>query len=126
MGRSENLEVYQPPLEILYQDERLLAVYKPAGLLVHRSAVDRRETRFLLQLLRDQIGRRTGLASGYAELDRHLPGGGWPRHTLTEILVEHYGIGELEILMPALAHLSAEDPATPHLEPGWIAWVRRF
>ena len=66
---------------------------------------------------------RAGLSTGYAKLDRHLPGGGWPRHSLTEILVEHYGIGELEILMPALAHLSAEDPATPHLEPGWVAWV---
>ncbi len=42
----------------MYRDERLLAVYKPAGLLVHRSAIDRHETRFLLQLLRDQIGRR--------------------------------------------------------------------
>lgn len=56
--QPQNPEVYQPPLEILYRDERLLAVYKPAGLLVHRSAIDRHETRFLLQLLRDQIGRR--------------------------------------------------------------------
>lgn len=45
-------------LEILYQDEYLVAVNKPAGLLVHRSPIDRRETRFLLQLLRDQLGRR--------------------------------------------------------------------
>ena len=50
-----------------------------------------------------------GLASGYEKLDRHLPGGGWPRHALTEILTEHYGIGELRLLMPALARLSAED-----------------
>jgi tRNA pseudouridine65 synthase len=45
-------------LEILYLDEHLVAVNKPAGLLVHRSPIDRRETRFLLQLLRDQLGRR--------------------------------------------------------------------
>jgi len=43
-----------------------------------------------------------GLASGYEALDRHLPGGGWPQCSLTEILVEHYGIGELRLLMPAL------------------------
>jgi len=66
---------------------------------------------------------RAGLSTGYEKLDRHLPGGGWPRHSLTEILVEHYGIGELEILMPALARLSVDDPAMPHLEPGWVAWV---
>ncbi len=66
---------------------------------------------------------QAGLSTGYEKLDRHLPGGGWPRHTLTEILVEHHGIGELEILMPALARLSAENPATPHIEPGWVAWV---
>ena len=31
-----------------------------------------------------------GLASGYPKLDRHLPGGGWPPHALTEILLEYY------------------------------------
>lgn len=45
-------------LEILFADEHLVAVNKPAGLLVHRSPIDRRETRFALQLLRDQLGRR--------------------------------------------------------------------
>ncbi len=71
----------------------------------------------------DQAGRRTGLASGYAELDRHLPGGGWPPDSLTEILTTHYGIGELRLLMPALARLSNEAPGQGFGEPGWIAWV---
>lgn len=44
-------------LPILYRDEYLIAIDKPSGLLVHRSDVDRRETRFAVQLLRDQIGR---------------------------------------------------------------------
>jgi hypothetical protein len=47
----------------------------------------------------------TGLATGYPKLDRQLPGGGWPRQALTEILLEHYGTGELQLLMPALARL---------------------
>lgn len=63
-----------------------------------------------------------GLATGYPELDQHLPGGGWPQQALTEILIEHYGIGELQLLMPALARLSAEEIDTQS-EPGWIAWV---
>ena len=64
-----------------------------------------------------------GLSSGYEALDRHLPGGGWPRNSLTEILVEHYGVGELRLLMPALASLSSDDNSLDYNEPGWIAWV---
>lgn len=45
-------------LPVIYQDEHLIAVNKPTGLLVHRSEIDRHETRFALQLVRDQIGQR--------------------------------------------------------------------
>ena len=44
-------------LDIIYRDEFLVAINKPSGLLVHRSAIDRHETRFAMQLLRDQIGQ---------------------------------------------------------------------
>ena len=44
-------------LTVVYRDEHLIAVDKPAGLLVHRTDLDRHETRFAVQLLRDQIGR---------------------------------------------------------------------
>jgi len=47
---------------------------------------------------RNAIQQKTGLASGYPELDRHLPGGGWPQQALIEILTEQYGIGELRLL----------------------------
>jgi tRNA pseudouridine65 synthase len=45
-------------MKILYQDDHFIAVNKPAGLLVHRSEIDRHETRFAVQMLRDQLGRR--------------------------------------------------------------------
>ncbi|MGC3871820.1 pseudouridine synthase [Halomonas sp. GXIMD04776] len=45
-------------LTVLFQDEYLVAVYKPSGLLVHRTALARGETRFALQILRDQLGQR--------------------------------------------------------------------
>lgn len=45
-------------LDIIYRDDYLVAINKPSGLLVHRSDIDRHETRFAVQLLRDQIGRR--------------------------------------------------------------------
>jgi tRNA pseudouridine65 synthase len=45
-------------LPILYADDALVVVNKPSGLLVHRSPIDRHETRFAVQLLRNQLGRR--------------------------------------------------------------------
>jgi tRNA pseudouridine65 synthase len=44
-------------LSIIYQDEYLVAINKPPGLLVHRSMLDKHETQFAVQLLRDQIGQ---------------------------------------------------------------------
>lgn len=44
-------------LEILYRDEELIAINKPAGMLVHRSWLDKHETVFAMQTLRDQIGQ---------------------------------------------------------------------
>ncbi|BCQ36288.1 tRNA pseudouridine(65) synthase TruC [Erwinia rhapontici] len=44
-------------LEIIYQDQWLVAVNKPSGWLVHRSWLDRHETRFVMQTVRDQIGQ---------------------------------------------------------------------
>nr|WP_040459294.1 tRNA pseudouridine(65) synthase TruC [Gayadomonas joobiniege] len=45
-------------LQILYQDAWMVAVNKPSGLLVHRSMIDRHETQFAMQMVRDQIGQR--------------------------------------------------------------------
>lgn len=43
------------------------------------------------------------LTTGFPALDRCLPGGGWPLAAMTEIFIDEYGIGELGVLMPALA-----------------------
>ena len=45
-------------MEILFQDENFVAVNKPSGLLVHRSRIDRLETRFALQEVRNLVGRQ--------------------------------------------------------------------
>ncbi len=45
-------------LDILYQDKHYVAINKPAGMLVHRSGIDRHETVFAMQLLRDQIEQK--------------------------------------------------------------------
>ncbi|MBC7616352.1 MAG: pseudouridylate synthase [Pedobacter sp.] len=58
-------------LEIIYQDDHLIAINKPHGLLVHRSKIANDATEFALQMLRDQIGRQV---SPVHRLDRKTGG----------------------------------------------------
>lgn len=58
-------------LEVLYHDAHLVAINKPSGLLVHRSLIDRHETRFAIQMTRDQIGQKVYPAH---RLDKPTPG----------------------------------------------------
>lgn len=57
------------------------------------------------------------VSSGFVRLDEALPGGGWPRAGLIEILVEHLGSGELNLLLPALASLTRKQSSR------WCAWI---
>jgi hypothetical protein len=66
----------------------------------------------------DTSAQPPGLPTGFSALDRCLPGGGWPRQGLIELLADRPGIGELRLLMPALAALCSEER-----EGGWLAWV---
>jgi protein ImuA len=52
-----------------------------------------------------------GVPTGFAELDQELPGSGWPRGGLTELLPLRRGVGELSLLLPALAQLSSDELA---------------
>lgn len=58
-------------LKILFRDAHIVVIDKPPGLLVHRSEIDRHETRFAIQILRDQIGQRVWPAH---RLDRGTSG----------------------------------------------------
>ena len=51
-----------------------------------------------------QLGRigSDAVATGFAALYAALPGGGWPRRALAELLLPHAGIGEIRLLAPAL------------------------
>jgi cell division inhibitor SulA len=62
------------------------------------------------------------LPTGYASLDKVLPGGGWPEASLIEILVEHHGTGELQLLLPLLEHLSQKDENRQGTR-GWLCWI---
>lgn len=55
------------------------------------------------------------VATGFDALDAALPGGGWPLGCVTEILSRRTGMGELSVLLPALARLSQEGR--------WVSWI---
>jgi hypothetical protein len=57
------------------------------------------------------------VSSGFPALDDALPGGGWPRAGLIEILLPDAGIGELTLFMPTLASLTHEPVAR------WCTWI---
>jgi hypothetical protein len=60
--------------------------------------------------------------TGLAELDTRLPGGGWPRGALSEILIEHDGIGECSLLLPALAALTRAKQRVVFVAPPYIPY----
>ncbi len=92
-------------LEVLFQDEHLVAINKPAGLLVHRSKIDRHETRFALQLLRDQLGQHV-----------------YPVHRLDK---PTSGV-LLFALSSEMARLISEQFATNSVQKTYLAIVRGF
>lgn len=57
---------------------------------------------------------QAALPSGFDALDTLLQGG-WPRAALTEILTARKGIGELHVLLPALAEVTRQKR--------WVAFV---
>lgn len=73
------------------------------------------------------VSRPSACPTGLESLDTALPSGGWP-HGLTELLIPADGVGELRLLWPALARLTAQEGrivlvAPPYLPyaPAWQA-----
>ncbi len=76
--------------------------------------------------------------TGHPILSHQLPGGGWPTGTLTELLLQQTGVGELRLLRPALAQVARrrivllQPPHAPQalalaalgLAPSQLVWVR--
>lgn len=66
--------------------------------------------------------------SAYPLLDAELPNGGWPASALIELLLQQTGIGEMQLLRPALAAIAAQRRIAlvqpPHLPQlaAWSAW----
>ena len=62
-------------------------------------------------------------STGHAALDAALPLGGWPAHSLIEILLGADGVGELDLLMPTLARLTGAAREVLLVSPPYIAYA---
>lgn len=77
--------------------------------------------------------------TGYPALSDELPGGGWPLGTMTELLLQQAGIGEMRLLGPAMAAVSNKRPialiapqqipnahgyAYMGIDPGKLMWLK--
>jgi cell division inhibitor SulA len=60
------------------------------------------------------------ISTGFAVLDNCLPGHGWPRGAVTELVHGTSGCGELSLLLPALARLSRQNRRIVMIDPPWI------
>lgn len=76
----------------------------PAGRPLRRALHEAPHTVHPTLWLGHQLGRQADCtcASGFAALDAQLPGGGWPRRSLSELLLHRPGIGEIRLLSPCL------------------------
>ncbi len=65
----------------------------------------------------------SGIATGFAELDLLLPGGGWPAGALTEIYEDRPAIGEFQLLMPAAARLTQDARWLAMIAPPYMPYA---
>ena len=107
------------------------ADFTQAPPLARKPARTPREEAALAEVLRHPGIWRRGTAAratvdaqptGLAELDTRLPGGGWPRGALSKILIEHDGIGECSLLLPALAALTQAKQRVVFVAPPYIPY----
>ena len=64
--------------------------------------------------------------TGHAALDAVLPTGGWPEAALTEILIAAQGLGELQLLWPSLARLSAAGERIVLVAPPFVPYPQAW
>lgn len=65
----------------------------------------------------------TTLPTGHAALDSELPGGGWPTGTLSEVLHDGVGIGEVKLLAQSLARASKDERLVAWVDPPHLPYA---
>ena len=65
-----------------------------------------------------RLSSRPIWSTGRSALDARLPGGGWPRASLVEVLLDASGLGEVQLFLPALVQSQRVEGETP-----WLVWI---
>jgi protein ImuA len=71
----------------------------------------------------ESIARVDVRATGYADLDARLPGGGWPIGALVEIAPACDGLGELSLTLPALRSWCREGRSVAFVHPPYTPYA---
>lgn len=69
-----------------------------------------------------KIKGQSGISTGFPQLDKELPDNGWPLSSLTEMLCDDEGIGEISVLLPALASLHKEGKPAIIIAPRYFLY----
>jgi hypothetical protein len=64
-----------------------------------------------------------GIPTGYRELDQMLPGKGWPRGVVIELMLQSIGIGELEFMLPAIRVLISDQRFIMMVSPPYLPYA---
>lgn len=67
--------------------------------------------------------QREAEPTGHPALDALLPSGGWPRNSLSELLIPHDGIGELALLLPMLASVGRRGGRIVLVAPPYVPYA---
>ena len=62
-------------------------------------------------------------STGNSALDARLPGGGWPTASLIEVLLDHTGLGEVQLFLPALVKCQRNTGSGMSDDAPWLVWI---
>jgi hypothetical protein len=62
-------------------------------------------------------------STGNSALDARLPGGGWPTASLIEVLLDHTGLGEVQLFLPALVECQRNTGPGKSDDAPWLVWI---
>lgn len=77
----------------------------------------------LCNLNREGVAPPAIESTGFDELDAVLPNNGWQSGTVVELMPAATGIGELRLLMPALARMTSKDRHVALVSPPYIPFA---
>jgi len=72
---------------------------------------------------RDQQNDYASIPTGYDQLDKVLPSGGWSIGCVTELLLEQTGIGELSLLLPGLQQVTHDNQWAAFINPPYLPYA---